>query len=339
MPLEPASWLAGLDLGEDLEQVAAGIREAVRSEDRLVATVCAEQLQHGGKRLRPTLLLLAARLGGQAARGVTQLAVALELLHTGTLYHDDVVDEAATRRFRPSVNARWGNAMAVFSGGYLLSRAMHLFAGGGDEINRLVSRAVDRVCRGQTRELQHVRDLDLGEARYFEIIEDKTATLYELACRIGGLVGGLSPSRVDLLARYGADVGTGFQLIDDVLDLVGDEATLGKPRAADLRGGVYTLPVLHTMARQDADARRLRAILAEGELSAPRILEALDILLRNRSIEYAISRARAALDRAVDHLAGLPERPARQALSRLPAHVLARASHCRPTVQAAALPK
>lgn len=326
MPSPLAPWLGACDLSEDLDMVEAALRTAVCSEDRLVAAVCGDHVRHGGKRLRPALLLLTARLGGRGAPGAIAHAAALELLHTGTLYHDDIVDEAATRRFRPSANARWGNPMAVVAGGFLLSRAMQLFAAGGDDINRFVSEAVRRVCRGQMLELQHARDLDLGERRYFEIIADKTAALYELACRIGAMLGGLDPPHVTALARYGAEVGVGFQLIDDVLDLVGDERALGKPRAADVRGGIYTLPVLHTLARGDVDARRLRAILGEAEVSHAAFDDVRALVDGNGSIEYARATARAVLRRAVDWLQGVPPDPALDALSRLPAHLLARAA-------------
>lgn len=326
MPSPMAQWLGACALSEDLDRVEVELRAAVCSEDRLVAAVCGDHVRHGGKRLRPALLLLTARLGGHGPSGATGLAAALELLHTGTLFHDDIVDEAATRRFRPSANARWGNSMAVAAGGFLLSRAMQLFAAAGDDINRCVGEAVRRVCRGQMLELQHAGDLDLSESHYFTIIADKTSALYELACRIGGMHGGLEPRHTDALTRYAADVGVGFQLIDDLLDLVGDERALGKPRATDVRGGIYTLPVLHTLARGDGDALRLRAILGERELSHAALGDARALLDDNGSIEYARSTARTVLLRARDWLNGLPPGPALDALVSFPAHVFARAA-------------
>ncbi len=321
-----ASWQTACDLGHALARVDAGIRKVVRS-DAVVAAVCAGHLRRRGKRLRPALLLAAARLGTAPSPEAIRSAVAVELLHTGTLCHDDVVDEAARRRFGASVNARWGNAVAVLTGGYLVSRAMQLFARSGDEVNRLVTCAVHRLARGQSLELEHTGDLELDEAGYFAIIGDKTAALYELAVTVGATLGGLSARAVDAIARYGAELGTAFQMIDDVLDLVGDERALGKPRGTDLRGGIYTLPVIRALGRSDTDARRLRELLA-GPSSDERVAEALTIVAGSGSIDTVARDAHVVLGRAVDHLASVPPGPARDALSDVPEQLVVRLRAC-----------
>ena len=319
------SWLEPCgDLGSDLELVESHIRDVICSGDRLMSEVSGYLFEAGGKRLRPALVLLAARLGGGGAPLPISMASAIEVLHTATLLHDDVVDEAATRRHRPSANARWGNAIAILAGGYLLSRAMQVFASAGDAVNHLVCDTIEKIWRGQSQETQNAHNLDLDEGTYFEIIERKTAALYELSCRVGSLMAGLPDQQVEALASYGRDLGVAFQLIDDVLDVVSDEETLGKSPAADMRGGIYTLPVIHTLGQGDPDASRLRVVLAQRDPPEEELEEALDLLRHNRSIPYTVGAAVSILHRAQGRVECLPDSDAKKALRRLAQYVLVR---------------
>lgn len=319
------SWLEPCgDLGNDLDLVESHIRDAIRSEDPLMSEVSAYPFQAGGKRLRPALVLLAARLGRDLAAPPIAMAVAIEVLHTATLLHDDVVDDAATRRHRPSANARWSNSTAILAGGYLFARAMHLFATAGDTINNLACDATEQIWRGQTQETQNAHNLDLDEGTYFEIIERKTAGLYEFSCRVGALMAGVADRHVETLASYGRDLGVAFQLVDDVLDVVSDEKTLGKSPATDMRGGIYTLPAIHTLAQGDPDASRLRAILARRDPLEEELEEALGILRHNGSIPYTVCAALSLLHKAQGRLECLPDSDAKETLHRLAHWVLVR---------------
>ena len=324
-PGSEALWSEPRAPAGDLARVESGLLAAIDSEIGPVSRVCRYLVHAGGKRLRPTLVLLAARFGGAEASRVIPMAVAVELLHTATLYHDDIVDEASIRRARPSANARWGTRAAVFAGGYLFVKAMKLFASAGEAVNRAAAQAIERIWRGQTEETRNAYNLHLDERKFFEIIEQKTSALYELACRIGALAGDLPDRQTNALAAYGRNLGVGFQLVDDILDIVADEASLGKPPGADLRGGIYTLPVIATLARQDAGAARVRGILARHDPRREEIEEVLATLRANGSVDYAVEAARRAIQKAHDQAARLPDCGVRRSLNLLAADVLARA--------------
>jgi geranylgeranyl pyrophosphate synthase len=329
----PMSWVEACDLSRPLASVESGVDQLCGIDDPLVPDVCGHFCGTAGKRLRPALVLLAARAACTGALPPISLAAAVEVLHTATLLHDDVVDEAATRRHRPSANRQWGNTLATLAGGYLFARAMHVFASSGRSINALAADTIEHVWRGQAEEARNAYNLDLDEETYLEIIKGKTAAMYGLACRAGGVAANAADEDLERLAAYGSDLGVGFQLVDDVLDVSAAEDVLGKPAAADLRRGVYTLPVLYTLSRGDAAAKRLRAILGHDDLQAHELQEAIDLLRANGSVHEAVSRASSTLHRAMQHLDGLPASTARDGLRLIAmeildqAHAAVHASH------------
>lgn len=307
-------WLQCTDVEKDLQLVESGLLDAIGSDDPLVHEVCTHLISARGKRLRPTLLLLTTRFGNANESRARSLAVAIELLHVATLYHDDVVDQASNRRQLVSVNAKWGNQVAVLAGTYLLSRAMSLFSSAGDKVVRSVSRAINTLWNGQMEETEGVYNLDLEETRLFKIIAQKTATLYELACHIGAEVSGLSTSEINQVKEYGRNLGIAFQLVDDAMDIMADEKALGKPPGSDVREGIYTLPVLYTLRSTNADSGRLRAILASRQLTEERLLEALSILRRNGSVRYTVNTATTFIAEAKRRLQAFPNSDAKQSL-------------------------
>ncbi len=252
----------------DLERVESRLLASVRHDDRFLAEVGAHLITAGGKRIRPTLSLCAA----YAARGpeapahddVITGAAACELVHLGSLHHDDVIDEAETRRGVPSVNARWSNIVAILSGDFLLARASSLAASLGADVAALLADTIGELCRGQVLELQHLFDTGRSEEDYISAIEGKTASLFATSCRIGGMVSHVDEPTLDALTRYGHHLGLCFQLIDDVLDLTADEATLGKPAGQDLMEGIYTLPVIYALAEDPTLADSLGGPLDAG---------------------------------------------------------------------------
>src|SRR3954467_4499023 len=247
-------------LAPDLGRVEIRLRNAVSADDRFLGEIAGHLLAAGGKRLRPTLCLGAAYAvhgaGASAPDDAVTGGAAVELVHLGSLYHDDVIDEAETRRGVPSVNARWSNIVAILAGDYLLAQASGLAASLGADVAALLAATIGELCRGQVLELQHLFDADRSVEAYTSAIEGKTASLFGTACRIGGMVSGVGDPTLDALTRFGRHLGMCFQIVDDVLDLASNDAALGKHAGQDLLEGIYTLPVIY-MLRESGDLREL----------------------------------------------------------------------------------
>ena len=304
-------------LGGDLARVEAELGEAVRHQDRFLGDVASHLVGAGGKRVRPTLALGAAYAatdadGPATAEAVTG-AVAVELVHLGSLYHDDVIDEAETRRGVPSVNARWSNIVAILSGDFLLARASSLAASLGADVAGLLADTIGELCRGQVLELQHLFDVDRSEEGYASAIEGKTASLFAASCRIGGMVTGADEPGLDALTRYGHHLGLCFQIVDDVLDITATDDALGKPAGQDLVEGVYTLPVLRTLALGRSAGDELASLLGQPLEMAERD-KALAIVRANEGVESAAATARQYVMAAESACSDLPDGPATDAL-------------------------
>ena len=303
-------------LSDDLVRVEAALSDAVRHQDRFLGDVASHLVGAGGKRVRPTLTLCsayAATRGRPATDEAVTGAVAVELVHLGSLYHDDVIDEAETRRGVPSVNARWSNIVAILSGDYLLARASALAASLGADVAGLLADTIGELCRGQVLELQHLFDVDRTEEGYSSAIEGKTAALFASSCRIGGMVAGVDEPGLDALTRYGHHVGMCFQIVDDVLDITATDDTLGKPSGQDLVEGVYTLPVIYAL-EHSASLRELLAQPLDGE----RLDEARKLAASNGSVTAALGVARDHAAQAGAALSGTElDTDVREALTRL----------------------
>ena len=225
------------------------LRQSVRSGDAFLDEVTGHLIAAGGKRLRPSLALAAATGGAtEATPDDLEGAVAVELVHLASLYHDDVMDEATMRRTVESVNARWGNLVAIVAGDFLLARSAEIAASLGTEIAGLLAHTLGQLCQGQVAEVRAAFDVTRTEDHYFEAITGKTAALMATSCRIGALTGGLPRPAVDAFTTFGRCFGMLFQLRDDVLDVIGTEEELGKLPGQDLAEGIYTLPVLIALA-------------------------------------------------------------------------------------------
>src|SRR4051794_16743144 len=277
--MQPLAALGLEPLAHDLERVEAELAAGVRSEDPFLGEVAAHLVKAGGKRLRPALTLCTA----YAAQGATPAedaavtgAVAVELVHLGSLYHDDVIDEAETRRGVPSVNARWSNIVAILAGDYLLARASELAASLGAPVAALLAETIGELCRGQVLELQHLFDVDRSEEIYFSAIGGKTAALFATACRIGGMVSEVEGPTLDALTDFGQHLGVCFEIVDDVLDVTGSDASLGKPAGNDLMEGVYTLPVILALDRTPALRELLGRKLDDDQVDEARRLAGAD---------------------------------------------------------------
>ena len=306
----------------DRQRIETAMRAAVVTSDPYLTEIASHLIVAGGKRLRPVLAVVAGQLAsGTASDDVVQGGVACELVHLGSLYHDDVMDEAETRRGVDTVNARWGNLQAILAGDFLLSRASEIAASLGTEVAGLLARTIGWLCEGQIEELRHTYDTDRPEESYFASIHGKTASLYGTAARIGGIVAGLDRDTIDALTDYGNAYGMVFQIVDDVLDLTATAEQLGKPAGHDLEEGVYTLPVLRTIAAGDGAADQLRQLLGEP-IDADRRDQALEIVRSGDGIERAIDAARGYVAQAVSACDGFGESALVDALRGAPAALL-----------------
>jgi heptaprenyl diphosphate synthase len=298
-----AETLALAPVSGDLERVEARLRESVEHPDQVLGEVAAHLVKAGGKRIRPTLTLGAAYASTTATKPAPEDAVtgavAVELVHLGSLYHDDVIDEAETRRGVPSVNARWSNIVAILSGDYLLARASSLAASLGAEVAALLADTIGELCRGQVLELQHLFDVSRSEEDYCSAIEGKTAALFATACRIGGMVSNVDEPTLDALTRYGHHLGMCFQIVDDVLDLTATDEALGKPSGQDLVEGIYTLPVIYALSETPELSNMLGSRLDDTALA-----QARQLATRNGAVPAALAVARDHATKAGEALAG-----------------------------------
>lgn len=290
-------------LGPDLDRVETRLGDAVGSDDRLLGDVAGHLLSAGGKRLRPALALTAsyAAIGpdGAASADVVTGAASVELVHLGSLYHDDVIDEASTRRGVPSVNARWSNIVAILAGDFLLARASSLAASLGADVAALLADTIGELCRGQVLELQHLFDVERTEDAYSSAIEGKTASLMATSCRVGGMVSGVSEPTLDALTNFGRHLGLCFQIVDDVLDLTGETAKLGKRAGQDLLEGVYTLPVIYALR----DSAELRDALG-GPIEPERLESVRELVLARDVVATSFGVARTHAAKASEALTG-----------------------------------
>ena len=281
-------------LQADLKRVEDELSTSVQAEDAYLTEVASHLIKAGGKRVRPALALAAAGAAtdvlASASSDVVRGAVSVELVHLGSLYHDDVMDDALTRRTVESVNARWGNLKAILAGDYLLAKASEIAASLGTEVAGLLAATIGRLCEGQVLELQHTFDLARTEESYLRSITGKTASLLGTSCRVGGLVADLPRDDIDRLTEFGVNYGMAFQIVDDVLDVVATDAQLGKPAGHDLVEGVYTLPVIRTLADGDAGSDKLRRVLG-GPLESDELDIARDIIRSNGAVDSALGTA------------------------------------------------
>jgi heptaprenyl diphosphate synthase len=300
----------------DLERLEESLRQAVTGDDPLLNQVATHLVDAGGKRLRPMLTVASGALSGKPASEATLLGgVAVELVHLASLYHDDVMDEADRRRGVESVNARWGNLIAVVAGDFLLARSAEIAASLGTEIAGLLAATLARLCHGQVAEVRSAYQLDRDEKDYLSAIGDKTAALMSAACRIGGLTAGLDREQIEALTVFGECFGMVFQIRDDVLDVVGTEEQLGKPPGQDLVEGTYTLPVLRALGDPTC-AAELSALLG-ARIGGEDLARARQLVGRSSGIAAAEEAAARYAAEAAEAAAALGDGPIATALARL----------------------
>jgi octaprenyl-diphosphate synthase len=326
--LTPPAAPAGLDpfapVAADLEEVERVLARTLKSRYPQVAAVVDHVRHYRGKRLRPTLLLLTARACGMLTHAHHVLGAVVEMIHTATLVHDDVLDGAAVRRHVPTANTLWGNQTSVLLGDYLFTQSFHL-ASTLDDVRacRLIGRATNRVCEGEMCQGLERGNLELSEETYFDVIDGKTAELLACCCQLGALYAGAPDATVQALARYGRWVGQAFQIADDLLDLVGEEQETGKSLGTDLEQQKMTLPLIRLLRHGPPGlAERARHVLRSP---GPHQRAALrPILAESDGLDYAQARAEELAARARKELACLAPSTCRVILEAIPERVVHR---------------
>ena len=298
-------------MADGLRRTEDELRKVVESDDPFLTEVARHLIDAGGKRVRPALAITASLVLDEdpdvALWAVIRGGVAVELVHQGSLYHDDVMDDAETRRTVQSVNARWGNLEAILAGDYLLARASEIAADLGTEVAGLLAATIAALCEGQVREVRHAFDVDRSEEAYLASISGKTASLLATAARIGAIVADHSRDVVDAVTDFGHNYGMAFQVVDDLLDVTATDEELGKPSGNDLVEGTYTLPVIRALAGPAGDD--LRSLLggpidSAGRDRARELVRADGAIASTRETAVGyLADARVAID-------GLPTNPA-----------------------------
>ena len=317
----------GAFLASDMEAVNALIRERMASQHApRIPQVTAHLIEAGGKRLRPMLTLAAARLCGYDGPFHIHLAATVEFIHTATLLHDDVVDESAQRRGRPTANLLWDNKSSVLVGDYLFARSFQLMTATGNmKVLEILANASATIAEGEVLQLTAAQDLRTGEDIYLQVVRGKTAALFSAATEVGGVIAGADPTQVAALFDYGDALGIAFQIADDLLDYGGTSAVIGKNTGDDFRERKLTLPVIKAVAKATAEERAFWVrVIEKGQQGDGDLEQALAIMARHGAMEAARDDAMEWSARARAALAKLPDHPLRDMLDALADYVVAR---------------
>lgn len=315
-------------IGQDLELVERQLIDSIRSDVPLVNEISAYLLGSGGKRIRPSVLLLSCGACGlESSKEKIYAAAALELIHTATLLHDDVVDEAHTRRGKPASNVVWGNKPTVLVGDFMLARALGLIQKCGDlQLIKAVTDASAKLAEGQVLEVMSGSNMaDISEETCYAIIEYKTASLIESCGRIGALLAGSGNGTEDILARYGLNIGIAFQLIDDALDYSSTEEKFGKQVGHDLMERKMTIPLLYSIGRAPSDKKEVLRDIADADILEQAELDTIrKIVEEYKGVEYTVSVAGEYASKAKQAIAPLPESRYKNSLNALADYVVER---------------
>jgi octaprenyl-diphosphate synthase len=304
-------------IAADLEGTDTLIRAWLNSDVALINEIGRYIVSAGGKRLRPAVVLMSARALGGSGETPQLLAAIIEFIHTATLLHDDVVDSADRRRGRKTANAVWGNSGAVLSGDFLYSRSFQMMVKVGiPDVMQVMADTTNAIAEGEVLQLLNLGDPDVTEQRYFDVIERKTARLFQAAAQVGAIAAGTSPQVRESMARYGHDIGVAYQLIDDLLDYIADPETSGKNLGTDLAEGKPTLPLIRAALNGSTDqAKLIGCAIRDGH--AERMADVLAAVEATDAIPYTRALAESHRDSAIAALGGIPESPFKEALRNL----------------------
>lgn len=311
---------------EDLKEVEANLQENLKSEAPLIAQVGNHLLLSGGKRLRPLLVILSSRLCKYQGEIDTGLAAIVEFIHTASLLHDDVLDEAEIRRGKPVANSIWGDDASILVGDYLYSKALKLAVGlKNQRIMDVLSEATTTMSEGQILELLKVNNPDITEGEYLKMVEAKTAVLISACCRVGAIISREKREAEEALASYGLNLGMAFQLADDVLDYSADEMKLGKTLGKDLDEGKITLPLIHLLKRGKLkEVEGVKEIIRADGIKAEDLEFILVLMNKYDSLQYCLNRAKEYLIKAKESMTIFEDTPSKEALFAVADYVIDR---------------
>ena len=315
-----------LPIRTQLQATEALLRDTLSSRHSFINQLVGHGFRLGGKRLRPALLLMFGEACGNSTQAHISLAASVELIHTATLIHDDILDDATTRRHLETINARWSNEASVLTGDFLLAQALFMASQADDPFAiRDISLTCRTTCEGELMQVADRGNFDLTEAEYYKIIRGKTAALIGCCCRLGAYYAGAEPNNVDAAGKFGVELGVAFQITDDLLDLLGDEAKTGKSLGSDLSKQKLTLPLIHCLTTSEDGRRRMVLDLLNQPESAEQRIRMTEILKSSDALDFSHAAAVAHIDRAVKILNNaFPPSPARDALEGIARYVTRR---------------
>lgn len=312
-------------LAEPLGQVEEILQRELHNDAPFVGELLEYVSGLGGKRMRPCLLLLSGMAAGPLQPAHATLAAVIEMIHTATLIHDDILDGADTRRHATTVNSRWGNQAAVLLGDYLFTHAFFLASTVGPKACHAIGRSTNTVCAGEMKQVGQRGNLDITEAEYFEIIRGKTAELCACCCELGAYYSGAEPQVVEQFRTFGIEVGTAFQIVDDLLDLQENQEQTGKSNGTDLANLKLTLPVIYTLQKLSPQQRdATRETLQTASMDRTTRQELSRLVMDQGGVEYALTAAQRLIDAAMGRLDYLDDSAARRALAAMARFVLVR---------------
>ncbi len=318
-----ANWLTCSVTNARLASIDAILEEILDPHDKEFCEIVFQLIRMGGKKIRPSLFLLSVTFGDNYNKNFLYPAAALELIHVASLYHDDVMDRAELRRKSPSANNLWGNSNATSAGNYLFSKAISILTNSSEEINQITCHYISELCLGQLKEAENAYNLNLKKEDHIDIIYKKTGSLFELPCVLGAILSGANEQIIEGLAIYSKEIGIAFQLMDDLLDLLGDPDKTGKPRGTDLKEGIYSYATLYALGT-GLYGDRLGKILLLENLTDESISAAIHLIVESGGIRQAKEKAGSHLGKAINAIDTLPENDAKTSLINLANFVFSR---------------
>ena len=316
-------------IADDLSAVEAKLTEHTASEYTFVDMAVQHVVEGGGKRLRPILVVLSAKVCGYEGNDAHTLAAVVELIHVASLVHDDVLDEATIRRGRETLQTKWGNKVAVLVGDYLHARVLSMLVSrrSDDPAMAILADTTQAMCEGEVIHAYKSGDFDISEAEYLKIISFKTGKLIAASCTLGAHLGTTEAQQIDALTTYGQQIGTAFQIVDDLLDFTEDSDKLGKDAFGDLREGKLTFPIIYARSVCDDTEKQMLEKMLKPDTNETEAIAFVETLFRRYGVEtHCLKVAQGYADRAKAALAVLPETPARIALEQLADYVVSRES-------------
>ncbi len=311
---------------DEMRHIEVHLDRYITSDVKLIPEVAHHLIDSGGKRFRPLLQLISSRLCGYSGEHRFPLAASIEFIHTASLLHDDVIDEAVIRRGKTSANNVWGNAASVLVGDFLYSKAFKLLSEIGDmKIVQLMSKMTNIMSEGEVFQLMKCGDTSLTEAEYLSIVEKKTAVLISAACESGAVLGGASPTQIEALEQYGYKIGMAFQITDDTLDYMAKKEDFGKSIGKDLEEGKMTLPLIYTLAKcTEAERDKTRTIIEKKAFSPDTIRDIFTLIQKTGGIDYSLNRAQQFIGEAKGGLKVFADSPEKDHLLAVAEYILSR---------------